>query len=281
MRNRARYIEVKSRPVLVEHAQRLIANPVFDTVMMGVIVVNAIILGLETFQPLAAEHHALFATLNHVILGIYVVELLIRLTAFRFRPREFAQDRWNVFDFIVVVASLLPWLRENAMLLRLVRLLRIVRIVRFLPDLRVIVAAVGRSIPGVASLAAATVLLIYIYGMVGWVLFSGHDPEHYGNIGAAMLTMFVMLTLENLPDNIEMGLAISPWTVLFFVSYAILASFLIFNLFIGIVLNSMEEARSADRKEHETDDLLARLRVARAALEDAETELARTHRNDT
>jgi voltage-gated sodium channel len=248
--------------------------------MMGVIVINAVVLGLETFEPLMAKHHGLFTTLNHVVLGIYVVELLIRLTAFRWNARAFSEDRWNVFDFIVVAASFVPWLRENAMLLRLVRLLRIVRIVRFLPDLRVIIGAVGRSVPGVASLAAATVLLIYIYGMVGWVLFGQHDPEHYGNIGAAMLTMFLMLTLENLPDNIEMGLEISGWTVVFFVSYVVVASFLIFNLFIGIVLNSMEEARSADRKEHETDDLLARLRAARDALEQAEAELQKTHRDD-
>ena len=269
---------MNSTPSLVARAKVLVANPVFDIVMMTVILVNAVVLGLETFQPLADTHHGLFGTLNNVILGIYVVELLIRITACGWNPRVFVKDGWNIFDFLVVVASLVPWLRENAMLLRLIRLLRIVRIVRFLPDLRVIVAAVGRSVPGVASLAAGTVLLIYIYGMVGWVLFSGHDPQNYGNIGHAMLTMFLMLTLENLPDNIAMGLEISPWTVVFFVSYAVLASFLIFNLFIGIVLNSMEEARSADRKEHETDDLLARLRAARTALEEAEAELAKTHR---
>jgi voltage-gated sodium channel len=267
-------------PAIVERCKTLIANPVFDWAMMSVIVINAVVLGLETFEPLAARHHGLFTMANHVILGIYVVELLIRLTAFRWNARAFAEDKWNVFDFVVVVASFVPWLRENAMLLRLVRVARIVRLVRFLPDLRVIVAAIGRSVPGVASLAAATILLIYIYAMVGWVLFAKHDPEHYGNVGIAMLTMFLMLTLENLPDNIEMGLAISGWTVVFFVSYAVMASFLIFNLFIGIVLNSMEEARNADRKEHETDDLLTRLRAARKALEQAEAELEKTHRDD-
>ena len=98
--------------------------------------------------------------------------------------------------------------------------------------------------------------------------------------GEAMLTMFVMLTLENFPDNVAMGQEMSQWTILFFISYAVVMSFLIFNLFIGIVLNSMEEARAADRKEHETDDLLDRLRAARTALEDAEDELQKTHRDD-
>ena len=258
----------------------LITNPMFDTVILGVIIVNAVVLGLETFPNIESRHHGLLNTLNHVILGIYVVELLIRLTAFRWRPRAFAADNWNIFDFIVVVASFVPWLRENAMLLRLVRVARIVRLVRFLPDLRVIVGAIARSLPGVASLAAATALLVYIYGMIGWVLFAEHDPEHYGNIGLAMLTMFLMLTVENLVDNIAMGQELSHWTVVFFISYTVIAAFLIFNLFIGIVLNSMEEARSADKKEHETDDLLARLRAAREALEQAERELEKTHRDD-
>jgi voltage-gated sodium channel len=110
--------------------------------------------------------------------------------------------------------------------------------------------------------------------------FAGHDPAHYGNIGQAMLTLFVMLTLENFPDNVAMGQQVSQWTVLFFISYAVIMSFLIFNMFIGLVLNSMEEARAADRAKHETDDLLARLRSAREALEDAERELQRTHRDD-
>ena len=145
------------------------------------------------------------ATIYDVILGIYVVELLIRLTAYRWNPREFVKDGWNVFDFIVVVASFVPALRANAMLLRLVRLLRIVRLVRFLPDLRILVAAAGRSMPGIASLAAATFVLIFIYGMLGWVLFADADPASYGNVGQAMVTMFVMLTLENFPDNIAMG----------------------------------------------------------------------------
>lgn len=209
-----------------------------------------------------------------------MVEVLIRFTAVGWSVRAYVADGWNVFDFIVVTASFVPWLRDTAMLLRLVRVLRVARIVRFLPDLRVIMGAIGRSVPGVASLAAATGLLIFIYGMLGWVLFAGHDPEHYGNIGQAMLTMFIMLTLENLPDNIAMGQQISEWTILFFVSYAVAMSFLIFNLFIGIVLGSMEEAREIDRARHETDDLLHRLRTARTALEDAERELQRTHRDD-
>jgi voltage-gated sodium channel len=263
-----------------DRCRALINNRVFELVIVGVIVFNAIVLGLGTYDSIASRHEPLFATIYNVVLGVYVVELLIRLTAYRWNPREFVKDGWNVFDFIVVVASFVPALRANAMLLRLVRLLRIVRLVRFLPDLRMLVSAAGRSVPGIASLAAATFVLIFIYGMLGWVLFAAHDPAGYGNVGQAMLTMFVMLTLENFPDNVAMGQAVSEWSIVFFISYVLLASFLIFNLFIGIVLNAMEEARASDRKEHEKDDLLSRLRAAREALDQAEVELQKTHRDD-
>ncbi|BBY62473.1 hypothetical protein MHEL_07160 [Mycolicibacterium helvum] len=270
----------KPVPAVVERCRQLISNPVFETVIVIVIVINATMLGLETFDSVAAGYHGVFDVLYNVILAVYVIELLIRFTAAGWKIREFAKSHWNVFDFVVIAASFLPGLRSTAMLLRLVRLARIVRIIRFLPDLRVVIGAIARSIPGVASLAAATALLIYIYGMLGWVLFANHDPDHYGNVGRAMLTMYIMLTLENLPDNVEMGLQVSPWSVLFFISYTVILSFLVFNLFIGIVLNSMEEARAVDRAKHETDDLLHRLRAAREALEDAERELQRSHRDD-
>ena len=270
----------ESGPSVVARCRRLVGNPVFETVIVVVIVLNAAILGLETFSTATAAYDHAFDVAYNVILAIYVVELLIRFTAAGGDVGTYVKNRWNVFDFVVIAASFIPGLRATAMLLRLVRLARIVRIIRFLPDLHVVIGAIARSIPGVASLAAATALLIYIYGMLGWILFANHDPEHYGNIGRAMLTMYVMLTLENLPDNIDMGLQVSPWTVLFFISYTVILSFLVFNLFIGIVLNSMEEARAADRRKHETDDLLERMRAARQALEDAERELQRAHRDD-
>jgi voltage-gated sodium channel len=267
-------------PLIVARCKALIAHPAFDVAILGVILFNALVLALETYKDLADQHQRVFDILNNVILGIYAIELLIRLTAFRWRPAAFAKDKWNVFDFIVVTASFVPGLRRASMALRLVRLLRIVRVIRFLPELRIALSALARSLPGVASLAAATVLLIYIYGMLGWAIFSAHDPEHFGNVGQAMLTMFVMLTFSNLADNIAMGEHVGNWTLLFFISYTLIVGFLLFNLFVGIVLNAMGEARSADRAEHETDDLLARLRAARAALEEAERELQRKHRND-
>ena len=229
---------------MVARSRRLVASPRFDAAMLVVILLNAVVLGAETFDQVERQAGDVLAAFDKAFLAIFVAELLVRLTAARWSPRAFFANGWNTFDFVVVAASFVPGL--NASLLRIARLLRIVRVVRFLPDLRVLVAAVAGSVPGVASLAVGTALLVYVYGMIGWLIFDSHDPENFGNVAQAMLTMFVLLTLENLPVYLEKGQELSAWTVPFFISYVLLASFLVFNLFIGIVLNSMEQARAAD-----------------------------------
>jgi voltage-gated sodium channel len=267
---------------------RVVESSWFDPLMLSIIAVNAVTLGLETYDSIDAAIGDWLHLANGVILGLFVVELLLRMAAYADRPRDFFRSGWNVFDFVVIGASFVPGVRENATLLRLARLLRIVRAVRLLPDLRVLTVAVGRSVPGVASLAAITLLLVYVYGMLGWLIFHEHDPANFEDIGQSMVTMFVLLTLENLPFYIERGQELSDWTLLFYVSYVLLASFLIFNLFIGIVINSMEEARAIElhRAEREllnedtADDehahavvLEERLRALRAAVDELEQEV--------
>jgi voltage-gated sodium channel len=267
---------------------RVVESSWFDPLMLSIIAINAVTLGLETYESIDSAIGRELRLANGIILGIFVVELALRMAAFADRPRDFFRSGWNVFDFVVIGASFVPGVRENATLLRLVRLLRIVRAVRLLPDLRVLTVAVGRSIPGVASLAAITLLLVYVYGMIGWVIFHEHDPANFEDIGQSMVTMFVLLTLENLPVYIARGQELSDWTLLFYVSYVLVASFLIFNLFIGIVINSMEEARAIELHRAEralldddtADDerahavvLEERLRALRAAVDELETEV--------
>jgi voltage-gated sodium channel len=206
-----------TRARLGSACRRVVESSWFDPLMLGVIAVNAVTLGLETYDSIDASIGSELHLANEVILGLFVVELLVRLGAHAQHPGGFFRSGWNVFDFIVIAASFVPGVRENATLLRLVRLLRIARAVRLLPDLRVLTIAVGRSIPGVASLAAITLLLVYIYGMIGWVIFHDHDPANFDDIGQSMVTMFVLLTLENLPAYIERGQDLSKWTLLLYV----------------------------------------------------------------
>ena len=243
----------------------------FQAFIFGVIVANAIVLGLETYDAIDREVGGLLTVLNDACLGIFVIELAIRITAYGSRPQDFFRDGWNVFDFIAITAAFAPGLRQNATLLRLVRLLRIVRIVSVLPDARVLIRGMVRSLPPIVSMGLLAVLLIYLYGMIGWILFHSEDPGRWGNIGDAMLNLFVMLTLEQWPNYLRAGMEIYPWSWIYFVSYVLIAGFLLINILIGIVINAMEGARREER---------AMARAARRELlaAEAEHEAARAER---
>ncbi len=154
-----------SRSPLVRWCATTADSSAFNIVIFAVILANAVVLGLETYDGVVDEAGGLLRTLNDVFLGVFVVELCIRLIGFGSRPQDFFKSGWNVFDFLVVAASFTPGLRENALLLRLARLARVLRIVRLLPDLRVLAIAIGRSIPGVMSLAILALLVVFVYGM--------------------------------------------------------------------------------------------------------------------
>jgi voltage-gated sodium channel len=235
---------------LTRTSARIAASDRFQGFIFAVIVFNAIVLGLETYEAIDAEVGGLLTALNDVCLGIFVVELAIRIAAYGNRPQDFFRDGWNVFDFVAITAAFAPGLRQNATLLRLVRLLRIVRIVSVLPDVRVLLRGMVRSLPPIASMGLLAILLIYLYGMVGWILFHTEDPQRWGNIGDAMLNLFVMLTLEQWPTYLRAGMEIYSWSWIYFVSYVLIAGFLIINILIGIVINAMEGARREERAAH-------------------------------
>jgi voltage-gated sodium channel len=264
--------------------RRFVHTHAFDVAILLVIVANAIVLGLQTYPRMVADYGDTLNLLNNVFLGIFVVELLLRLASYGSRPQDFFRNGWDVFDFFVVAAAFLPGVRESSTLLRLARLLRVVRIFRVLPDLRILVVGVVRSLPPLFSMTVLVTVILFIYGMVGWLLFADELPEQWGTIGAAMLTLFVMLTLENFPIYMEAGMDVHPWSWVYFVTFILLAAFMILNVLIGIVLNSLEEARELERRrrlgigippepEIAPAPVAERIAMLRAALRELEDEL--------
>jgi voltage-gated sodium channel len=272
------------RRLMAERCRRIADSQRFQAFIFGVIVLNAITLGLETYEFSNRVESAL-TVLDGTFLGIFVVELAIRIAAYGRRPQDFFKQGWNVFDFVVIGLAFVPGLRQNVTLLRLARLLRVVRLVSVMPDLRILVRAMARSIPPITSLVMLTVLLMYIYGMVGWILFHEEDPEQWGNIGQSLLTLFQILTLENWPQYLERGQEIHSASWIFFVSYVLIASFLVINVLIAIIINSMEEVHDAEREEERrrrgeelasgSDGTVAeRLEEIRSSLDRLEAQLA-------
>lgn len=262
---------------------RVVDSAWFTSAVLMVILANAVVLGLQTYDGVTREHGGLLDLLNELFLAIFVVELALRLASYR-RPQDFFRDPWNVFDFVVVGAAFVPGLRENTTLLRLARLLRIVRVVRLLPELRVLVLAIARSLPPLLSMTVLTTLILFVYGMIGWLIFGDEDPAVWGDIGQAMLTLFVLLTLENFPAHLERGMEIHSWSVLYFISFVLVAAFIILNVLIGVVLNSLQEAREIHLRdelrergelepEAEAASISDRLAALRRAVDELEEEL--------
>ncbi len=265
---------------------RLVESPVFITLVLLVILANAVVLGLQTYSDVEREHGDTLNLLNDIFLGFFVVEVALRIGAHGRRPQDFFRSAWNVFDFVVIGFAFIPGVRESSTLLRVARLLRVVRVVRILPDLRVLVTGVIRSLPPLGSMLLLMTLMLFVYGMLGWLLFAEELPQDWGNIGRAMLSLFVLLTLEDFPRFMERAMEVHPWSGIYFVTFVLVTVFIIVNVLIGIVLTSMEEAREMERRKRLSLDkdgplgkiapapVLERITILRAALDELEQELA-------
>jgi voltage-gated sodium channel len=272
-----------------EHTNRLwriVESPFFTGFILAVIIANAVVLGLQTYPEIEERRGDLLNFLNDAFLAVFVIELALRIGAYGRRPQDFFRSGWNVFDFVVIAIAFVPGIRESSTLLRLARLLRVVRVVRILPELRVLVTGVVRSLPPLGSMLLLTTVMLFVYGMLGWLLFSEELPDDWGNIGRAMLSLFVLLTLEDFPRYMEAGMEVHPWSWIYFVTFVLITVFIIINVLIGIVLNSMEEARELERRSRLSVDqespladvapapVLERVTILRAALDELEQELA-------
>ncbi|HYZ20170.1 MAG TPA: ion transporter [Gaiellaceae bacterium] len=265
---------------------RIVESPIFTTLVLAVIIANAVVLGLQTYEGVEGDHGETLDLLNDVFLGFFVAELALRVGAYGRRPQDFFRSGWNVFDFVVIGFAFVPGVRESSTLLRIARVLRVMRVVRILPDLRVLVTAVVRSLPPLGSMLLLTALMLFVYGMLGWLLFADELPQDWGNVGRAMLTLFVLLTLEDFPRYMERAMEVHQWSWVYFVTFVLITVFIIINVLIGIVLTSMEEAREIERRRRLSlggDEelgpiapapVMERIAILRAALAEVEEELA-------
>ncbi|MGW4375354.1 ion transporter [Streptomyces albidoflavus] len=275
---------------LAARASRAVDSPHFTRAVFVLIAANAVLLGAETYSGVVAAWLPLLKTAEYLFLAAFTAEILLRLAAHADRPAAFFRDPWNLFDLAVVTGAFLPFLRENTTVLRLLRLARVLRAARFLPQLRVVIVAVGKSLPGTLSFLLVGGLLLYVYAMVGWTFFADDDPEHFGSLGRAALTLFLLITLDGLGDAVRTGLEISRWTILYFASFVLFGSFLLVNLLIGVVIGSLDEARREAEDDRDPPRppsvpavvpaeplplplLRARIAAARTALDEAERAL--------
>jgi voltage-gated sodium channel len=233
---------------VADRSARIVSSRAFDVTIVLVIGANAVVLGIETYPHLGSAG-PLLRTVESAFRTVFLVEIAVRVLAYGRRPMDFFRHGWNAFDFVVVAAAFIPGLHGDSAALRVIRIARVLRLVRFSPGLRTILAALWRSLPGVGGFLALAMVTLYVYGMAGWLIFADEYPQQYGTIGRALLTLFVLLTLENLPDLLQQGMAVSTWTLVYYISYVLITANLLLNILIAVIVNSMEEARRLEMTE--------------------------------
>lgn len=222
-----------------------VASLRFQQVVTGIILLNAITLGIETSASFMAEWGGVVEIANHVMLLIFTVELALRIYAFRGR---FFRDGWGLFDLLVVGIAWVP--ASGALsVLRALRVLRILRLISVVPSLRLVVEAMVAAMPGMASIVMLMLLLFYVCAVMATQMFAAALPERFGTLGDSLMALFQLMTMEGWPADIVFPvMEKQPWSWLFFIPFILVATFVVLNLFIGVIVDSISSLK-AQREE--------------------------------
>ena len=241
--------------------QTFLENPRVTNAILGVIIFNSILLGLETSQTVMALFGGLIYALDAVCLSIFVAELLAKIIAYRAR---FFRDGWNIFDFVIVGISLVPT-AQGFTALRALRILRVLRLVSAAPRLRRVVEGFITALPGMASVFLLMALIFYIGAVISTKLFADTFPDWFGTLGRSGYSLFQIMTLESWSMGIVRPvMEVFPLAWLFFIPFIMVTTFAVVNLLVGLIVNSMQDAHheeaDAETGAHR-EDVTARLVV--------------------
>ena len=238
----------------------------FQNAIIAVVVFNAALLGAETSKTLMVSYGQLLYFLNDVCLGLFVIELALKLFAYRLR---FFTSGWNLLDFAIVAVSLMP-LWHVFSVLRVLRIFRVLRLVSSASRLRRVVEGFITALPGMGSVFLLMGIIFYIGAVMAATLFGAAFPEWFGTLGRSGYSLFQIMTLESWSMGIVRPvMAVYPYAWAFFVPFIMVTAFAVLNLLVGLIVNSMQEAHSTEenaRTDQYREDLLKRLEAIEAQL---------------
>ena len=262
---------------MIARLRTILADPRTEWVVLALILVNAVILGLETSPTVMNAVGPALRFVDAVILTIFVIEIGSRMIVHRL---AFFRDPWSVFDFLVVGIALVP-ATENLSVLRALRVLRVLRLITVVPALRRVVGGLIGALPGMGSIALLLLLVFYVFAVMATQLFGDDFPELFGNLARSAFTLFAVMTLETWVDGVVKPVMEKyPYAWMFFIPYILITTFAVLNLFIAVIVNAMQTEHEAARKEEERqyaeeqrklgkitateEDVLAEVRALRA-----------------
>jgi len=243
-------------------------RPLVRNVIIGVIIFNAIILGLETSDVVMGRWGPLIYALDTACLVIFVIEIGAKLFAHRLR---FFASGWNIFDFTIVAIALVP-AGQTLSVLRALRILRVLRVVSAAPRLRRVVEGFVTALPGMGSVFLLMAMIFYIGAVISTKLFGDAFPDWFGTLGLSAYTLFQIMTLESWSMGIVRPvMEVFPQAWVFFVPFILLTTFAVVNLLVGLIVNSMQDAHHEEADaatDSYRDEVLKRLDAIERRLND-------------
>jgi voltage-gated sodium channel len=228
--------------------------------IIGVIIFNAILLGLETSPEVMGAAGTVILTLDWICLAIFVIEVALKLVA---HGARFFRSGWNVFDFLIVGIALMP-ATHGLSVLRALRILRVLRVISAAPRLRRVVEGFVTALPGMGSVFLLMGIIFYIGAVMATKLFGASFPEWFGTLGASFYSLFQIMTLESWSMGIVRPVMdVYPYAWLFFVPFIMVTTFAVVNLLVGLIVNSMQDAHAEESNaatDAYRDEVLERLR---------------------
>lgn len=222
---------------------RILHDPRTERVVLGLIIFNAITLGLETSPTILGQYGDLLHAIDRAVLAVFIVELVARVLVFR---GAFFRDPWSLFDLFVVGIALVP-VTGSLSVLRALRILRVLRLVTAVPSLKRVVGGLVTALPGMGSILLLLLLIFYVFSVMAAKIFGETKPELFGNLGTAAYTLFQVMTFDDWSAGIVKPLMEDyPYAAIFFIAFILLSTFMVLNLFIGVVVSALDEETAAE-----------------------------------
>jgi voltage-gated sodium channel len=247
----------------MERLKAIVTHPRTERIIIALIIVNAITLGLETSKSVMAEIGGILWWLDHILLGIFVLELVARIAVHRL---AFFKDPWSLFDFFVVAIALIP-ATGSLSVLRALRILRVLRLLTVVPSLRRVVAGLIGAMPGMGSIAMLLAIVYYVFAVMGAKLYADTNPELFGDLGSSAYTLFQSMTFDDWSNGIvkplmEKG---NTYSWFFVMTFMVLSAFMVLNLFIGVVVTALDDVNEEIKAAKGVQDpVIIELRALRA-----------------
>jgi len=266
---------------MMDWLRKVIEDPRTERFIAALIVINAVTLGLETSESIMARFGPLLTVLDRLIIGIFVVEILSR---FLVQRGAFFRDGWNIFDVVVVGISLAP-ATEKFSVLRALRVLRLLRLITAVPSLQRVVGGLITALPGMGSILLLIGLVFYVSAVMAVNLYGREFPEQFGTLGSSLYTLFTIMTLEGWTNDVVNPIMEKhPYAWLFFIPFIVITTFWVLNLFIGIIVNAMQEEHAkawAEEREAERElihgeaaPIVGEIRALKAEIADLRREIS-------